>query len=148
MLGKPDAGWSKVTMGEFEEYASYLTNVPIDCLEACIHRVKGKGPLAFVFEAEGPGRFFVLATAYNTVIKWEEDDTPESCHLIPGVNDVQLVLETVHDIEQYLNDWAEDWHKCTAEELINKLNELKELLPSWYQRENIKISHFQKEEDQ
>ena len=48
MLGKPDAGWSKVTMGEFEEYASYLTNVPIDCLEACIHRVKGKGPLAFV----------------------------------------------------------------------------------------------------
>lgn len=58
MLGKPDAGWSKVTMGEFEEYASYLTNVPIDCLEACIHRVKGKGPLAFVFEAEGPGRFF------------------------------------------------------------------------------------------
>ena len=57
MLGKPDAGWSKVTMGEFEEYASYLTNVPIDCLEACIHRVKGKGPLAFVLRLKGQEDF-------------------------------------------------------------------------------------------
>ncbi len=137
MLGKPEAGWTKVTIGRFEADASYLTNVPVDCLEACIHRVKGKGPLAFVFEAEGPGRFFVLATAYDTVVKWEDDDTPGSCQVIQGVNDVQLVLEIVDDIERYPDIWAEDWHTCTAEELTRKVSELKELLPEWYERENI-----------
>ena len=139
MLGKPEVGWTKVTIGEFEQDASYTTCVPMDCLEACLHRVKERGPLAFTFDAEGPGRFFVTSTSSDTIISWEYwEDPDDSCIRIVGVNDVRLVLEIVHDIELYMDDWCNEWDfSFTKEELTHKLEELKFLLPEWYPLRNI-----------
>lgn len=132
MLGEPDSGWSEVRIGTFKRDASYLTCVPLDCLEACIHRVRGRGPLAFVFEAEGPGRFFVIADNNDTVIKWEEWNDKDAVIIIPGVNDVQLVLEIVNDIEEHIKDWCNNWdYTFTEQELTLKLKALKRLLPTW-----------------
>lgn len=133
MLGKPEVGWTEITIGEFKCYAGYLTCVPIDCLEACLHRVKENGPLAFVFDAEGPGRFFVISTSSDTIIAWEENYDDKSIIRIPGVNDVQLVLEIVNDIELYMDDWCKEWDSSVnKEELSCKLQELKALLPEWW----------------
>lgn len=132
MLGEPDSGWSEVRIGTFKRDASYLTCVPLDCLDACIHRVRGRGPLAFVFEAEGPGRFFVIADDNDTVIKWEESHDENAVIIIPGVNDVQLVLEIVNDIEEHIKDWCNNWdYTFTEQELTLKLKALKRLLPTW-----------------
>ena len=57
---------------------------------------------------------------------------------VSGVNDVRLVLEIVHDIELYMDDWCNEWDfSFTKEELTHKLEELKSLLPEWYPLRNI-----------
>lgn len=111
----------------------------MDCLDACLHKVQEKGPLVFVFDAEGPVRFFVIATSSDTVIIWEDCSDEETyCTRISGVNDVQLVLEFVSDIELYMDDWYKEWdHSFTLEELKDKLNELKALLPKWWRLRKI-----------
>lgn len=130
MLGKPDCGWSKVTIGSFHEYASYLTNVPFDCMNACIRRIKDNAPLEMTFDAEGPGLFFVSADSKHTVITWNESDSGDPV-CIPDVNDVQLVQEIIHDIDCCQVDWSEEWETFSLEALRQKLAELKSLAAEW-----------------
>ncbi len=138
MLGKPDCGWSKVTIGSFHEYASYLTNVPFDCMNACIRRIKDNAPLEMTFDAEGPGLFFVSADSKHTVITWDED--PEGTVCIPDVNDVQLIGEIIHDIDRYQVKWRDEWDGVPLKELRQKLAELKALAADWEPLKNAAIS--------
>ncbi|WP_158534737.1 hypothetical protein [Romboutsia maritimum] len=34
MFSKPDCGWITFTLGDFEAIPSYLTDVPMDCVDA------------------------------------------------------------------------------------------------------------------
>lgn len=131
MLGKPDAGWTEATIGSFHEYASYLTPVPLDCVNACIRRIKDNVPLEMTFDAEGPGLFYVSADSQHTVITWDESDSGGPV-CIPDVNDVQLVREIIHDIGRYRDGWYE-WAPWGPgrEELRQKFTELRALAADW-----------------
>lgn len=128
MLGKPEAGWSEVTIGSFHEYASYLTDVPFDCVNACIRRIKDNVPLEMSFDSECHGIFFVSADSQHTVITWEEE---REAVCIPDVNDVQLVREIIHDIDCCQIDWRDEWDGVPLEVLLQKLAELKALAAEW-----------------
>ena len=128
MFGKPDAGWTEVTISPFSEYASYITCVPMDCLDACIQYLKRNKPLVFAFDPEGPGRFFVISTNNDTYILWE--DLPEAFTHVPNINARQLIAELIKDIEPSIDDWYRDFNSgdFTKEELEQKVQELKALL--------------------
>ncbi len=62
---KPDAGWTNITIGEFRSRASYLTDIPFDCLQAFIFALKHRTPAAISFDAEG-WEFIVVVDWYDT----------------------------------------------------------------------------------
>ena len=47
MLGKPHGGWTEIKIGDFIGYGSYLTDIPVDCLNACIFALSNNSPLSF-----------------------------------------------------------------------------------------------------
>ena len=46
MLSKPENGWTKVTLGDFQTEASYLVDLPFDWLRSCIHSLRSDLPLS------------------------------------------------------------------------------------------------------
>ena len=53
MLEKPNAGWTKVCIGDFIGWASYITDVPVKCLKAFINGYPSNLPITIRFDAEG-----------------------------------------------------------------------------------------------
>ena len=45
MLSRPKNGWSTLKIGNFSSRVSYLTDVPYECLNACLAALKYNIPL-------------------------------------------------------------------------------------------------------
>ena len=53
MLSKPKYGWADITIGDWSDRCSYLTDVPFQLLEAMCRSCKNHEPVAAKFDAEG-----------------------------------------------------------------------------------------------
>jgi len=53
MLAKPEHGWVNVQLEGFSERASYMTDIPNDCLDAFIYALQNNSPTVIFFDAEG-----------------------------------------------------------------------------------------------
>lgn len=53
MFTNPNSGWTTVTLGDFTDRASYLTNVPNDLIHALIYGIETYSPTSVQFDAEG-----------------------------------------------------------------------------------------------
>lgn len=133
MFTKPKHGWTNLQLGCFESRASYLTDIPMDCLNAFIYALSNNKPITIYFDAEG-WDFHLVSSYYESYIisnKNEESDL----YLIEG-SFRELAKELVKDIEKYLEDWIywecykdnEDEFKDRKSELNKKLLELKKLI--------------------
>ena len=130
MIRNPKHGWCDFKLGSFTGTASYLTDVPIDLLDAFIdYYTKGYGVV--VFDEEG-SYFTLVLTRYNqgVFVIEERDVVALSSFNIMNPND--LAKELINDIENDLTRWSIEFtfddiaqHK---NEILQKIEELKQLI--------------------
>ena len=102
MLSKPCAGWTKVTIGDFEGRASYMTDIPMDCLIAFINALEYNIPASVLFDEEGSG--FTLVTSVDGTYIISEREELKLFVINKGF--LKLVRELINDIEDNLEDWV------------------------------------------
>lgn len=130
MISNPKHGWSNFDLKAFHGTPSYLTDVPVDLLNAFIqYHTTGTG-IAW-FDEEGT-EFTLVITPYSLFII-EEKDEPV-LHDFSEINTNNLEKELIEDIEKDLIGWSEFITSDDREEVImhrdeirNKIAMLKEL---------------------
>lgn len=101
MISNPMYGWCDFKLGTFEGTPSYLTDVPVDLLDAFLdYHYKGMG-MAW-FDEEGTVFTFVI-TPYSLFII-EEKDKP-ILHDFSEMKIEDLEKELISDIESNSEDW-------------------------------------------
>ena len=129
---KDNHGWCDVTVGQFSGRASYVTDVPFDCINAAIFSLTNNTPFAVQFDAEGSD-FIVVVDAINAFVISDDDGlTFYKCDDIIGKDDI--ALQIYKDISENFDSWVnflivdEEEKNVSADKLKAKLNELKYLL--------------------
>ena len=125
MISDPRYGWCRFKLGTFEGTPSYLTDVPVDLLDAFIdYHVKGCGTAWF--DEEG-SEFTLVLTPYRLFII-EKKDKPV-LHDFSGIRMEDVEKELISDIETNLEEWldftGQRYENKYTEGLMNKLEELK-----------------------
>ncbi len=133
MLINPRHGWASVIIGNFNERASYLTDIPNECLDAFIYARENGVPAVVYFDAEGYN-YHLVASYFESFIIIEKDK-PETHHF--DLSLIDLADELISDIEQNIDEWA-DWQsynqyddeelKKNKRKLEQKVWKLKQLL--------------------
>lgn len=103
MLSTPVCGWTTVSIGDFTMRASYLTDIPGDCLNAFIHSFESDLPAAIEFDAEG-WEFTLISDFYSTFIILKYDE-PKLIEI--NIGREQLALELINDIEKNIYLWSQ-----------------------------------------
>ncbi|MBU5331737.1 hypothetical protein KQI61_05970 [Anaerocolumna aminovalerica] len=134
MLSNPEHGWCNVKIGDFEGVASYLTDVPLNCLAAFIQyfdRSSNINSTSVYFDEEGT-EFYIVFDYYSTYIIIERKEKPELKY-IDDIGIKQLAHELIEDLERDFDKWV-DW-ECydepedgRSEKLRLGLIELKKLM--------------------
>lgn len=114
MLEFPKYGWTTVSIENFREPASYLTDVPMDCINAMIYALENNTDFCVNFDAEGYS-YKIIADWYNTFIIMTKNE-PELITIKNKNRDI-LAKELIKDIENNLKDW------CTFSCIIDEENE-------------------------
>lgn len=130
MISNPKHGWSNFDLRVFHGTPSYLTDVPVDLLNAFIqYHTTGTG-VAW-FDEEGT-EFTLVITPYSLFVI-EEKDKPV-LHDFSEMKINNLEKELIEDIEKDLIGWSEFITSDDREEVIihrdeirNKIATLKEL---------------------
>ena len=130
MISNPKHGWSNFDLRVFHGTPSYLTDVPVDLLNAFIqYHTTGTG-IAW-FDEEGT-EFTLVITPYSLFVI-EEKDKP-ILHDFSEIKINNLEKELIEDIEKDLIGWSEFITRDDREEVImhrdeirNKIAILKEL---------------------
>lgn len=130
MISNPKHGWSNFDLRVFHGTPSYLTDVPVDLLNAFIqYHTTGIG-VAW-FDEEGT-EFTLVITPYSLFVI-EEKDKPV-LHDFSEMKINNLEKELIEDIEKDLIGWSEFITSDDREEVImhrdeirNKIAILKEL---------------------
>ena len=130
MFTEPKYGWTTLNVGRFSERVSYLTDVPIECLDAFIYALENSVPATVFFDAEGYD-YHLVSSYYETYIIIGDK------LFISNKDYVDIAKELCCDIEKYFDGWV-DWmgYEIDADEdikrrsdvLKSKLNKLKSLL--------------------
>jgi hypothetical protein len=132
MFTKPKHGWTNLQFKDFSERASYLTDIPIECLDAFIYSLQNNSPVTIYFDAEG-WDYYLVSFYYKSYIVINKEQ-PKL--IIIDKDHKKLAKELTEDIEKYLDGWVywecykddEDEFKERRIELNRKLLELKELI--------------------
>ena len=126
MISNPKNGWCNFKLGDFEGTPSYITDVPIDLLDAFIdYYTRGYG-LAY-FDEEG-SEFTLLLTWYGVYIIEEKDNVKS--HVFYDLNISDLAKEVIADIETNLDGWCNDFmYYSFSKEIFNeRLEKLKNMI--------------------
>lgn len=124
MISNPRFGWCNFELGDFKGSPSYLTDVPVDLLDAFIdYHTKGYG--VAVFDEEG-SHFTLVMTAYNLgIFIIEEKDYPK-LHNLCDFRVEDLEEELIMDIERDLNGWSNFTTDDDSEEIEQHRNEIRQ----------------------
>lgn len=126
MILNPKNGWCNFKLGDFEGTPSYITDVPIDLLDAFIdYYTRGYG-LAY-FDEEG-SEFTLLLTWYGVYIIEEKNNVKS--HVFYDLNISDLAKEVIADIETNLDGWCNDfmYYSFSKEDLNERLEKLKNMI--------------------
>ena len=126
MISNPKNGWCNFKLGDFEGTPSYITDVPIDLLDAFIdYYTRGYG-LAY-FDEEG-SEFTLLLTWYGVYIIEEKDNVKS--HVFYDLNISDLAKEVIADIETNSDGWCNDfmYYSFSKEDLNERLGKLKNMI--------------------
>lgn len=102
ILSNPNYGWCDFTLGEFHGTPSYLTDVPIDVLQACLdYKYNGYGMACFDEE----GSTFILILMTDNIYLITENEKA-ALYKPQVVNTSDIVNQMVKDIEKDLVKWV------------------------------------------
>jgi hypothetical protein len=136
MLSKPNFGWSTLQIGDFYDDVSYLTDVPLDCLESMIRALKYHIPFVVQFDTEGS--YIILTSCdyiYTTTVTYWNNDGIQIKEFNIGL--IELAKDLYNDINSNINDWSMFSSFCEPntveskeykEKLIRLLEELNMLI--------------------
>ena len=125
MFTIPKHGWVNLQIDDFSERASYLTDIPNDCLDAFIHALHNNVPAVIFFDAEG-WDFHLIASYYQSYIIVDKDNI--NVYEVKK-NILELAKELYEDIKNNFDDWlnwdyGDDQTEERKEKLTTKLNQL------------------------
>ena len=142
MLSKPNYGWTNINLGSFNGRGSYLTDIPLDCLNSFINALKYSLPASIHFDEEGSE--FILTADFSGVYIISEREKTELIKI--EIQFLDLINEVVKDIEDNFNDWLlwTDYYeehplkdneglKIRKNNMENKINILKSMLNEYKQ---------------
>lgn len=140
MFSKPKYGWTNINLGDFKGRGSYLTDIPLDCLNSFINALKCSLPASIYFDEEGSE--FILVADFNGVYIISEREKTELIKI--DIDFLDLIKEVIKDIEDNFNDWLlwMDYYeehslnnnealKIRKNSIENKLNTLKSMLKEY-----------------
>lgn len=125
MFSKPKYGWTHVSIGEFEGEASYITEVPIDVLDAFIDYYKLHKNICVDFNEEGSTFVLVVSSDIDIFVISEREQI--TTYKIDMSVD-ELANEIINDFEQDIKGWEYFTYEYRKLEVKSKLNELKRLV--------------------
>ena len=130
MISNPKHGWCDFKLGSFAGTASYLTDVPIDLLDAFIdYYTRGYGVV--VFDEEG-SYFTLVLTRYNQGVFVIEERDVVALSSFGIMNPDDLAKELINDIENDLMRWSVEFTFDDIEkhrhEISQKIAKLKQLI--------------------
>ena len=125
MISNPKHGWCNFKLGNFQGSPSYLTDVPVDLLDAFIdYYTKGYG--VAVFDEEG-SYFTLLLTRYNWGIFIIEETNDSILYDFSDMNSDNLAKELISDIENDLTGWVVEFVvDDDQEEITQHRNEIRQ----------------------
>lgn len=136
MLSNPKHGWCNVEIGDFVGTASYLNDVPFNCLNSFItYFTKGNyiNCIAVSFDEEGT-EFTIVSSYDGTYIIIERGSEPTLKHYY-NIDIKLLANELIEDLERDFDAWVrwecfDDYEpeKSRVEELRSKIEELRQLI--------------------
>lgn len=138
MISNPKHGWCNFKLGDFQGNPSYLTDVPVDLLDAFIdYYTRGYG--VAVFDEEGS--FFTLVlTRYNWGIFLIEEKNDSVLYDFSDIDSDNLAKELVSDIENDLNGWTVEFVvDDDQEEIAQHRNEIRQRIAKLKKLMNNKI---------
>jgi len=124
MFTKPIHGWTTLQIEGYKFSASYLTDVPNDCIDA-FYGLKNNRPTTIFFDDEGKECYLICDTYTSYVIYIDDYNKTKVIEFNKGIK--ELAQEFINNIEENFEDW-QLW-ECYHNELLEiDLTELKELL--------------------
>ena len=128
MLTKPAHGWTNLNFSNFLERASYLTDIPNDCLDAFIYALQTNNPAVVYFDAEGFDFHLVSSFYRSYIIRDKEDNTVDTYVIEKDI--IELAKELVYDIENDFDAWlqweyyddSEEYAETNKEKFKEKLS--------------------------
>lgn len=124
MITNPRCGWCNFELGDFKGSPSYLTDVPVDLLDAFIdYHTKGYGVV--VFDEEG-SYFTLVMSQYNWGIYIIEEKDYPKLHNLCDFDVEDLEEELIRDIEKDLNGWSNFTTDDDSEEIEQHRNEIRQ----------------------
>ena len=103
MLSKPRSGWSTITIGEWSDRCSYLTDVPYDLANALLAGTRDHKTTAVSFDAEG-WEYTIVFEWLHTHIITNKDNKYKLYSF--GIGRDQMAAEFIADIRENLDDWV------------------------------------------
>lgn len=103
MFTKPKNGWTDILLGDFEGLGSYIQDVPVEVMEACISALEKNEPIELHFDEEGSE--FTLTASNETKIIAQGYYGPETYEV--KLSRDALAREIRADMEKYFEDWVE-----------------------------------------
>lgn len=134
MISNPVHGWCNFVLSNnknklFIGLPSYLTNVPIDLLEAFLdYKQKGQG-MAW-FDEEG-SEFTLVLTPYSMFIIAEDSEGRAKLYDFSEIEIDALIRELIDDVEANIDAWASFECDDTLQENKYKIVKLIEMLKKY-----------------
>lgn len=121
MISNPKHGWCDFMLSDekdnlFVGTPSYLTNVPVDLLQAFLdYKIKGQGVAWFDEERT---EFTLVLNPYSMFIIAENEKCNFRLYKFNKININNLIKELIQDIESDLIEWSMFYYDCVDEEEI------------------------------
>ena len=140
MFSIPKHGWVDISIGDWSDRSSYLTDPHLDMLDAFITLYGSYNPGAVYCDAEGWE--YIIVISFNDIFIIEQKDEDKLITLDVRTRD--LCEEVIADIEGHLKDWSmwsysvdnEEDRVKDENEIKEKLAKLREVLAEYDNRRN------------
>lgn len=103
MFTKPKNGWTDILLGDFEGLGSYIQDVPVEAMDACIRALRDDVPVELHFDEEGSE--FTLTADETVKIVAQGYYGPEEYEV--RLSKLELIQEILEDMEKFFEDWVE-----------------------------------------
>lgn len=125
MFSIPKHGWVNISIGDWSDRSSYLTNPHLDILDAFITLYSTYNPAAVYCDAEGWE--YIIVISFNDIFVIEQKD--DNVLYTFDIRTRDLCEEVMKDIEEHLYEWScWSYRIGDEEERLEDENEIKEKL--------------------